>query len=430
MFKLFNSQNIKVSAIGSVGIKFLSALFAFLSGVILARMLGLEGFGIYTLAFATTTLLSVPVTLGLPNLIVRLISKYEEENNEAAIKGLLRSANTIVLLSTILVFIVALLSYYFWWKNLNPALVDTIWWGLILVPLIALGSLRAAALRGLRFIILGQLPDTLLRNFLLCLGLVVFYLFEWDISPSLAMVIHIISAIIAYIVGYFFLRQKLLIKIRNITPVYYTKLWIKEAVPFSVNSGIQVVRSKAVTYLLAIFGSLEAVAIFDVASRGATLIAFTMDALNNAIAPYISVAFEKKNKIQLQNILRKTSRIILFSALPVALIFIIGGKTLISMIFGSDYENAYIPLVILCVGQLISSVCGSVGLALSMTGNQSYFMKTNIYFTVFNVLLGVPFVIYLDVVGASIVVSFILVIQNFVLLYYVRKHLDINTTIF
>lgn len=244
------------------------------------------------------------------------------------------------------------------------------------------------------------------------------------------MIIHIVSASIAYIVGYFFLRQKLLINLIDIKPVYYTKLWLKEAIPFSVNSGIQVVRSKVVTYLLAIFGSFEAVAIFDVATRGATLVSFTLDALNNAIAPYVSVAFEKKNKIQLQKILTKTSRVIFFFALPIALIFIIGGKELISLIFGNEYVKSYIPLVILCIGQLVSSICGSVGMALSMTGNQSYFMKTNLYFTTFNILLGIPFIIFLDVIGASIVVSLILIIQNFILLYFVRKKLEINTTIF
>jgi O-antigen/teichoic acid export membrane protein len=430
MFEFINSKNIKVSAIGSVGIKFFSALFGFLSGVLLARILGLEGFGIYTLAFTTSTLLAVPVSLGLPNLIIRYISKYEVEDNSAAIKGLLKSANTIVIFSTLLVFVIAILSYLAWWKNLDPVLVDTLWLGLILVPLIALGSLRAAALRGLRFVILGQLPDTLLRNFLLFGSLLLYYLFEWDISPSKAMLIHIFSAFAAYLVGCIFLRQKLLTSLKEIKPIFFNKLWLREAIPFSVNSGIQVIRSKAITYLLAIFGSLEAVAIFDVAIRGATLVSFTLDALNNAIAPYISKAFENNNKVQLQKILTKTSRIVFIFSLPIALTFIFGGKILVSLIFGDEYENAYVPLVILCIGQLVSSVCGSVGMALSMTGNQAYFMKTNIYFSVSNLLIGLPLIIYLDVIGASIAVSIILIIQNIVLLGYVKKRLRVNTTIF
>ena len=165
--ELLNSQHIKVSAIGSLAIKFLSAFFAFLSGIILARLLGLEGFGFYTLAFTTVTLLSVPVALGLPTLITRYISKYQVVEDYSAIKGLLIRTNQMVYIASLVILLIAVVSYFLWWKNLNSVLVETIWYSLMLLPLMGLGSLRAAALRGMRFIILGQLPDTLLRNFLL-----------------------------------------------------------------------------------------------------------------------------------------------------------------------------------------------------------------------------------------------------------------------
>lgn len=430
MKRILSSQNIKISAIGSLGIKFFSAFFVLLSGVILARTLGLEGLGVYTISFTTVTLISIPVSLGLPNLITRYISKYEVENNHAAIKGLLLSSNRMIFFNTLVILVLALISYFLWWKNLSPILVRTLWISFIMIPLIALGSIRSAALRGLRFVILGQLPDTLLRNFLLCFGVSIYYLMGIKLTPDFVMIIHAIAAFIAYIVGYYFLYIKLNYKIKNINPEFHKKLWIKEAIPFSVNGGIQIVRSRITTYIIAYFGDLKAVALFDVALKGAALASFTLDALNTAIAPYIVKAFEKGSKIELQKIITKSTQLIFFSSLPVALFFILGGQSLVKVVFGEKFYGSYIPLVILCVGQLVSSICGSVGLVLSMTGNQKYYTQVNFYFMIATIILGIPFVYFMNVVGASLLVSLLLVVQNFVLLMYIKKTLKVSTTIF
>ena len=428
--KIFNSKEIKVAAIGSLGIKFLSAFFAFLSSILLARLLGVNDFGIYIIAFTTVQLVSIPVSLGLPTLLTRYISKYEVSGNKSAIKGLLIRANQIVILATLLVGILAVLVYLALRYYLDPLLLETLWYSLLLLPLLALGSLRAAALRGLRFIVLGQLPDTLLRNFLLCVGIAVYYFSDNTLTPVLAMLLNVIAAGVAYGVGYVFLKVKLLNSLKHVKPNFHNREWFTQAIPFSINSGIQVIKSKLLTYVLALFGSFEAVAIFDIAMRGATLVAFTLDALNTAIAPYISNAFEKNNIESMQRIVTKTSRIIFAFAIPVVLIFILGGKELLVYLFGDVYQISYTPLVILCVGQLFNAVTGSVGLVLNMTDRQAYFTKVVGYVTLLSVFLSIPIVMIYDVIGAAMIYSVMLIVQNTILFLYVRKKLNINTSIF
>src|SRR5690606_30571734 len=131
-----------------------------------------------------------------------------------------------------------------------------------------------------------------------------------------------------------------------------------------------------------------------------------------------------------QNIITKTSRIIFVSAIPVTLIFILGGKSLIALMFGSSFKDAYIPLIIMCVGQLVSSIMGSVGLVLSMSGNQKFFTRNNLYITLTNIILSIPFIIYFDVIGAALITAILLIIQNITLFIYLRNKLKINTTIF
>jgi O-antigen/teichoic acid export membrane protein len=428
-FKIFNSKEIKVAAIGSLGIKFLSAFFAFLNSILLARILGVEQFGVYVLVFSILILISVLLSLGLPKLMTRYIPKYEVEKNMAAIKGLLIQALKSVSMITLGLGVLCLLLHMLLGNVIPTALQQALYIGIIAVPILALTAICAATLRGLRYVILGQFHDTFLRNLLFCIGILIFYFLGKTLSPSSAIALFTLAAFCSLLTGLVFLNRKLLQNIRGIKPIYFNRLWIREVAPFTLDSGIQELKSKIMTYVLAAFGSLEAVALFDVAARGAALVAFTLDGLNTAIAPYISKAFESNNMISLQRIVTKTSRIIFVFALPVVVVFVIGGRSLLNFLYGADYEVSYIPLVILCVGQLINAATGSVGLVLNMTGYQTAYTRVNFFITMANVVLSIPMVIYFDVLGAAVIFSTLLVVQNLVLVVYLNKRLKINSTI-
>lgn len=432
MSKLFNflsKQDIRSASAGSIIIRFGSTFFAFLNAVLLARYMSVADLGYYVLVFTTMTILSVPGTMGLPNLLTRYISKYEVNVERGHIKGLLIKSNQFVILSTIVIYLIALITYFLWWHHLDRVMVETLLYGFILVPILGFNALRSSALRGLKLVILAELPDTLLRNLLFTVLIIASLGLDYDLTPKVAIIYQIIAAGLSFFLGFLFLNKKLLRKLRHITPIFETKEWTRQTIPFSINSGIQIVRSKLLNYILAIFGFLEAVAIFDVAVRGANLVAFTLNALNSAISPFVSAAFELKDINSLQRILKKTGRVIFLFSFPVALIFILGGKGLVIFIFGEAYDTSYVPLVILCIGQLISSMVGSVGLLLNMTGNQKILSKSNIQMLILHVIFSIPLVIYFDVVGAAIIYSGLHILQNLLLLRYVRKHLKINPAI-
>jgi O-antigen/teichoic acid export membrane protein len=430
LLRVFNSKQIRTAAIGSLSIKFLSAFFALINGILLANLLSVKGFGIYILAFTTITVISIPVSLGLPHLITRYISKYEVTKNLSAMKGLLRRSNQFVLLSSLLAGLIVLVLYVVWWRNYPDNVVETFWYAFILLPLLVFGSLRAATLRGLKYVILGQMPDTFLRNLFFSFILLWVTFYKHDMTPQRAMIFHCIAAAVAFFVGYLFLKKKFLYRLKGVKPVFLSKLWLKEAVPFTVISGVQVVKSKLLVYVLAIFGSVEAVAIFDVAMRGAALVSFTTDALNMAIAPYISSAFEQKQMDSLQRIVKKTARIIFVLSIPIALVFIFGGKPIIKFLFGNEYELSFLPLVILCIGHIINIIVGPIAPVLNMTGNQRYLSLNQAQMMIASGILSIPFIYYFGVVGAALVFSIVIMLQDLILVLFIKRKLSINTTIF
>lgn len=415
---------------GSLAVKFLSALFAFFNGIMLARLLGLEDFGLYVLAFTTVTVITVPASIGFPELITRYISKYRVVNNQAATKGLLIKTNLYVLYVLLALGILTAVLWFFLREIYSPEIINTFLYAMLLLPLLVYGSLRSAALRGLKLVLLGQLPDTFIRNFLLSMFLAYYFFSKHELGPSHAMLLHVVAAVAAFLIGSLLLERKLLRKLRGLTPEYHTREWMRQALPFATTQGVTILKNRSLPYILAVFGGVETVALFDVAMRGATLVSFTLSAINSGISPFISDAFEKNRQQDLQRIVTKATRITFLFALPVALIFIIGGERLIDFIFGKEYLLAAIPMIILCVGQLINAMTGSVGVVLNMTGHQSYLSKNQILMMVLSIISAIPLVIYYDVIGAAISFSVVLIVQNIILVRYIRNKVGIYTSIF
>jgi len=74
---------------------------SFVLAIILARTLGTEGFGTYSYAFAWTVLLGVPAILGMDQLLIREIAAYRVHSQWHLIRGLLRMANSLVLMVSV-----------------------------------------------------------------------------------------------------------------------------------------------------------------------------------------------------------------------------------------------------------------------------------------------------------------------------------------
>jgi len=427
--EVLNSTGLKIGSLGSVVINFLGTFLTFLISILLARYLGVNSYGVYVLAFSTVMLLSIPMTLGLPLLLTRYIPKYEMENNYSAIKGMLKKTHQITVLNYFIILIICFAIYFISPSQYSISFVETFFWGLLLLPIMGLSAIRAASLQGMRYIILGQAPDVFLRNLFLCLGILGYYLFTGAITGAEAMMIHVVSAGLSYAIGYYFLKKKLLNRLKKITPVYHTKMWLSHATQFSVNMGINNLKMRIATYMLALFSGTGAVALFEVAFKGANLVSFALKALNSAIAPHLSKNFEENNTKHLQKIVNKASRLIFVFSAPVALIFIFGGERVIEVLYGIEYKDSYVPFAILCGAQLINSFAGCVGLFLNMTGHHSFVLRVNLFNTVFNIVIAIPFIMYFDVIGASLAYATLLVVQNVILVWYSRKKLGINTTI-
>ena len=120
----------------------------FAVGVLLARMLGASQYGTYALAMTSAALAGMITEFGLPVLAMREVGVARATGQWSEVRGLLRWAErAIIVLSLIL-----LAGFYLLQDRIAPtgssAYLAAMLWGVALIPVVAIGKLRALMLLG------------------------------------------------------------------------------------------------------------------------------------------------------------------------------------------------------------------------------------------------------------------------------------------
>lgn len=424
-------SSIAKGGIGSIILRFSRTLFGLILGILLARELGPEQFGIYSYIFAIITILVIPVQLGLPSLLVKYVAKYEVHDEWDKIKALLRASNFFVIISSLLIVGGSLLLLFIGIINFSGSKLNTFYWGLALLPVMGLNAVRGASLRGLRYIILGLAPDNFIRQliFVLLLLLTGWWIADGMMTAEMSMSFNFASVLIAYLIGAYWLVKKLPKKIKSVEPNYQIKEWIIIAIPLLLNGGMYIINTKIDVVLLGGLGTAEAVGIYEVSRRGAVLVAFGLQAMNFLLAPYISRFYHSEQLDKLQKVITLSVLINTIIGVIVILIFALYGKFILGLLFGSNYVVGYSVLLILSFGIFLNVIAGSTGTLLNMTGNEKVVLLGMGISAVLNIILNIILIPKLGMEGAATATLVSYFIWNIFLVIMAIRRLNVNPSI-
>lgn len=416
----------------SITIKIISVSLSFFTAIILARILGPGGYGDYAYVFALVSILIIPIQFGLPDLIIRETARAKQLDRWATTRGLWRWSNAlVVLMSIVLITIVLGLESFI--KNQIPNLnIDTLYWGLLLIPFIAFTRVSGAKLQGLQKVIKGQVPDSVLRPGLFMLSLLAMYSFYYENSMTAkhAMSLHFICASLAFLAGLVFVRVNKPDQLKNTLEVEYdTKKWISSILPLAFISGMSVVNTETDLIMIGVFLSPEDVGIYRVATQGSLLVSFGLTAIGMVVMPYFAKYYASNEMDKFQRLATFGARAMLLMAVPVAIFFFVYGGQLLSYVFGEEYKTAYVPLVILSFAHIIHAGFGIVGPLLNMTGNEKLTAKGISIAAICNILLNIILIPIYGVPGAAVATASSLILWNIILWVAVWKTINIDSSI-
>jgi O-antigen/teichoic acid export membrane protein len=420
------------NGIGSLILKAAYILLSFVITVTLARTLGANGYGVYAYIFALVSLLSIPAEFGLPQLVIRETAKALARQEWGAIQGVWRWAGKITAVLTVALVLGAGVAVLIWGDRFSHEQLLTFFWGLALVPLVALGDLRGAALCGLNRVIQGQLPEQALRPgfyILLILG-AAFVLSVGKFTPSMAMSLQVLTAALAFIIGAWLLWRATPLEVRQAKPVYEARHWLASTLPLAFISGLGLINSYTSIVILGLFVISSEVGTYRVADQMSQMVSVGLTVINMVAAPQIARLYAVGDKARLQRLATASARVVLALTLPLMVIFLLLGKPLLKLVFGAEFVPAYGPLSILALGQLVNSAMGFVGLLLIMTGHEQDAVRATVIASAGNIVLNLVLIPLWGSKGAALASAITLTVWNVLCWMEVRRRLKINSTAF
>lgn len=409
----------------------LGLVSAFLSSVVLARALGPENFGLYSYLLALIMLFGIPVQMGMPPLTMRETARASTAEDWDRVRGIWWWAGSLIAMLSALIVVggVALLVWAgtnLEWDTWLAALA-----GLGLVPLIALGRLRAAALRGLGHVVAGQLPEEVLRPLLMVSGVFVgVWFLELTITPAGAMAVHLGAAGLAFAVGAWLLWRKRPAGVRQPGPRETDgQAWFRALWPFTLLAGMQAINTETDIIMLGFWVPVEELGFYKVAASVAMLAAFGLKVLAMTLGPQIVRHLTCEEHQALAQLAAWAAGIALATTTVAFVVLVAVGEWFLGLVYGTVFIAAYLPLTILVGAQLVNAAFGLAVTLLNMAGHERASLRGLIISGVANVVLNAALIPIFGIMGAATATGLSLVLMNVLVWRLVRVKLGLDCSV-
>lgn len=189
-------------------------------------------------------------------------------------------------------------------------------------------------------------------------------------------------------------------------------------------SALDFLVSQADKVLLGLYLNPMLVGVYAVASTLLALLPLILQSVNQIFAPVIADLHARQGKDVLERLFQSLTKWVFGLTLPLAFVFIAFAPQLMR-IFGPGFEKGWPVLVIGTVGQVVNCGVGSVGYLLLMSGNQKRLMRVQFVMVGVSLLMNISLIPVIGIVGAALASALVNVVGNVWNLTEVRKTLNI-----
>ena len=419
-----HTKEVLKKSISSSIVKVFGILAALVVSIILGRYLGAEGLGVINLANRIAGFLVIVSLFGMPNLIIKEVAIAKNKDNERHIGDCMKSAYLFNgLLATFLIVLVLILTpFLVKYVFKEPDLMFPLTISVIMVLPLVFSRIFSAGLIGFRKIWQSNLVNRTLSLWVITIILLVFLITNTEITISRVAIMYGIGGLVVVfsVGGYWRFLYKPKVKSKNII-----RKLIKPASSIFIVNLSAVFMANIGVFILGWIKGVNDVGLYSVAIQVAMLTAFFLQVTNSSVSPKIAALYADNKINALENMLQKVTRGLLFLGIFITLIFVFFGKLILSL-WGLEFVNAYLLLVILGLGQLVNLSTGAVGFVLIMTGFERVLSKISTTFIIVSIVLSYILISLYGVVGAAIATAVSMTLENITKVVFVKIKTGIN----
>ncbi|NEJ70295.1 oligosaccharide flippase family protein [Rhizobium phaseoli] len=411
-------------ALTAFAIRILSAALAFVSQIVLARLMGEYEYGIFVFVWVLVVVFGDLSCLGFHTAIIRFLPQYRAAGAFEEIRGLTGTARIFALLSGTVVLAAGMLGLHFFGDMIQVYYLVPIFLGLLAMPMIALGDILEGTSRANHWPVMALSPVYIIRPILI----IAFMLIAIASGAEHTAVTAMQAALAATFVTALGQYAATLYRLRR----HYDKgphkidflAWFSVAFPIFLIEGVSFLLTNSDVVVVGIFLEPHDVAIYFAAAKTMALVHFINFSVKAASGPRFSSIIAEGDHAQLATAAIDAARWTFWPALGVGLVVLAAGHLLLSL-FGGAFTSGYLVMAILLAGILAKSLVGPAETLLMMAGRQNICVALYAGALTANVGLNLALIPHYGIEGTAIATASAMAVEAILLHLAVRRTLGI-----
>tara|TARA_B100000401_G_scaffold416609_1_gene339068 strand:+ start:953 stop:2485 length:1533 start_codon:yes stop_codon:yes gene_type:complete len=403
----------------------LGSVFRYIFSIVMARLLGAQMLGIYSLGNAVTRIAEIFALMGLDNGVLRFVSRDTE--NTQNVNSSIYSSLKVGLLSSIVISIILFFSAELIVNNFlkeDKFLIIVIKLFSLSLPFSVLTLITSSATQAFKILKYKIFVNQIVNPLTLLIAFISSFYF---LGTKLSILIPTVtSAIIGLIFILKFLRNFAKISFKNLIKSEVNKEILKFSIPLMFVSAIGIIMHWVDIVMLGILSNATDVGMYHPIDRTAGLVRMILFAFAGIFAPIFSENYFKKNIVGMKESYQSSSKYILTFSLPVFIFLFIFASPMLSL-FGSEFQNE-VALKILLTGIFVQTIFGLGSSTLSMSGNTTFNLINVSIALILNVALNYILIPQYGIIGAALSTAIALFILS--ILRFIENILILNLNLF
>ncbi len=339
----------------------------------LAQLLGPSQYGLFSIGWSMLQVSANTGRIGLPQAIIRFGAEYwqrDEKNFRAVVQQ-------VILLSLLVSGLMGATFYFFapevaqWFGK--PDLVQVVRGTAIALVLLVMLKVLSAATRVSRRVQYSVVVEDIVPGALVLAGALLFIRVLGrglgGAMTSLVMAYGLALVLVLVFVARLYPRVFLYVRARS---------FIREILAFSLPAalaGVFGISTRWVPRLLLGYFRPEAeVGLYQAASQIASLSTIILIAINAILVPMVSFLYHRGMMDDLDELYKVGTKWGVYLSIPLVIVMMMFPSDVMALVYGSAYRGGALMLIVLALGQLISTMSGAVAPLHLMTGHQTRWM--------------------------------------------------------
>ena len=412
-------------ALTAFAIRIASAAIAFLSQIVLARLMGEFEYGIYAFVWVIVILTGNLSCLGFHTSIIRFYHQHIASDEQGMLRGLNLASCLIAFFTATLVGALGFAFLFLFGDSFASYYLVPIGIALFVIPMIALGDILDGMARARGWTVSALAPTYILRPILILAFMAAAALFDAPHDARTAMAAALAATYVTTL-GRLAQLALLIGKDRSNAPRrYQLGAWMKYSFLLFLVDGIGFMLTNADVVVVGLYLPPDQVGIYFAAAKTIVLVQFVYFSVKAAATPRFSAIIAAGDRDALAAFAAQATRWTFWPSLVVGLCALAAGEFLLSL-FGPSFTDGYWLMVILFAGILTKASVGPAEILLTMAGHQKLCVGVYAVTLIAAVGLYVVMIPLFGLTGAAVAAATAIMIESFLLHLTVRRTLGIT----